>query len=136
LWLVGTPSAADILRDTSRMARLNDSNIDFTNSTDRLENSKAVFNTSIDSVILQMQSIKVQLNTSRDLVNNASVALDNLVAYISTINGATPCGFVGNAYQSIMIEGMCDTMYTTFDSIVPGAIICLVATVTSSNSQI
>lgn len=122
-----TFSLADNSANIVRLTALQALSVDVEDSRDVLVHQKLLFNISVDNVIVAIAGIGTAVENGRNNVNNASLELQGFVDHAMRINRYTPCKFVGNLYANVVIGEICETLYITVDSVVPGAIICLVA---------
>uniref|UniRef100_A0A7S3YXY1 Uncharacterized protein n=2 Tax=Lotharella globosa TaxID=91324 RepID=A0A7S3YXY1_9EUKA len=117
------PVQADNLR---RLAYLSVVNDQMKSERDLLNTYLTEFNGTADRVVAACVSIEASLNNSEDSIDNATARLHVLSNYILTINQYTPCGFVGTAYENVVVGDFCENLFSIFDGVIPGAIICMV----------
>ena len=93
----------------------------------QVPNAQAKFNASVDRAVASLDDTIAILNTTQSQTVQSINLVEELVDFIMRINRFTPCGWLGNAYATVVIGDYCETTYTTVDSVSPGAIACLAA---------
>mmetsp|Transcript_26058 Transcript_26058/g.41937 ORF Transcript_26058/g.41937 Transcript_26058/m.41937 type:complete len:817 (+) Transcript_26058:106-2556(+) len=112
-----------------RVAELTGVNRDMETQRDLLEIYKFEFNTSCNNIVTDANLIDSSVNASRVAIDNATLQIEGFVGFIATINEYTPCGWIGNAYENIVVGDYCENLFVLLDGTAVGGILCMASMV-------
>ncbi len=126
-YYTSTPSSSDNTANQGRLTSLANNAPVQAGLRDQLILQTANYNQSAGNLTTAINGIQTALDNSISSIDTSVTSLNDLVNLVTTINQYTPCDVVSNAYKNIIITDLCESVFTTLDGVVPGAILCLVA---------
>eukprot|EP00954_Amorphochlora_amoebiformis_P025469 1373229-Amorphochlora_amoeboformis.AAC.2 len=120
-----TYSPAANAANIATLSRLMVRNQEMESQRDLLSTRKNEFNSRVDELITKIDEISRTINETKESITVASTSITSTVDYVLTVNRYTPCGFIGNAFENLIVGDFCENFYLTLDQTVPGSILCL-----------